>query len=126
MITHESNNYKCEKCEFKCNHENILLKHKNLHHDSNLIFKCNECDETFNSEENVSSHVEKNHNQNIFEITFFNPSLARSKFVCQPCGQAFPNEKSLQSHMEFEHQEWHKGQKLEIRGGKSEDREIIV
>ena len=107
MISQESNKskfkYNCEQCDFKCNYEDSLKEHTSSNHEPNPTLQCNDCDEMFNSEEILNSHIEMNHNQNMFEITFFNPSLSRSKFLCQPCDKAFPDEESMNSHLELEH-----------------------
>ena len=76
----------------KVSDEYILSRHEQSQYKSNLRFQCDDCVETFNSEEFLKHHVDTNHQASQLENTFFNPSLAKSKFACQPCDKALPDE----------------------------------
>ena len=51
--------YKCEKCDYKCKREETLLKHMNLKHEHQ---ECKICSKSFSSTVELLQHIAKEHN----------------------------------------------------------------
>ena len=71
---------------------------KNISTQSSILKSFENC-----SEDEILSHEDEHETQSPLEITFFNPSVAKSKFHCQPCAQQFSDEVNMMNHIDIKH-----------------------
>ena len=55
----KNDQYKCEKCDYKCKRETTLLKHMNSKHEPQ---ECKVCSKSFSSTVKLLQHIAKEHN----------------------------------------------------------------
>ena len=98
--------FQCEECDYSCDEQSTLTKHKNTKHtklDSrkNAIqdttekdkFHCDECNYSCVSKKSLKKHKSQKH-----EITKQNKTIE-----CDKCEMTFQHEREYQNHVEEEH-----------------------
>ena len=89
--THENHfRFECDKCEFKVNSANELLKHKKQTPETQVMFECDKCEFKVNSVNELMMHKKRTHETHI-------------KFDCHICRYHSSSKDGLIEHLENVH-----------------------
>ena len=100
--------HQCDMCEYKCEKNITLIKHKNTKHtqvhlsDTDIVgtsftgkqkFHCDQCDYSCQAKKSLKKHVSHNHE-----------GLIQRPFIqCDECDKTFKTKTELKTHMESHH-----------------------
>ena len=85
--------YQCDKCEYKCEKNITLIKHKNTKHTGKDKFHCDQCNYSCPSKRSLKKHMSHKHE-----------GLNKKAFMqCVKCDKTFQNKTELETHMEDHH-----------------------
>ena len=88
--SHKRELYSCVKCDYECDSNSKLSKHKWTFHKGRKLFSCSLCDAAYITQQNLVNHTRTIHEG--------------KRFSCHICVSTFTQKHSLKAHIEYTHE----------------------